>query len=253
MLKRIYGHESLANRVVNKILSKNVNNSLIELSAPSIDKKKHFKDTTIHGTYRQIPEEHKDKIIFSVVRDPFDRYISAYLYGFWRKKYASLYPDQILTEFPHYPQLSFPEYFKMVHLFGKENKLNGISPKVNLGIYTIQFIQFFFMDPNKSLQEIDDNYISEKRYLGDMPNIVFLHNENLNEELYNFLFENGYPKNDIDFILRAKKVNVSKRDRNQKYITDFFNPKLLDEVSQIDKLIFSIFPEYKKPFLNYDE
>lgn len=38
-----------------------------------------------------------------------------------------------------------------------------------------------------------------------MPDIFFIHQENLNFELYNFLLNIDYPNNDISFIKNEKK------------------------------------------------
>ena len=76
----------------------------------------------------------------------------------------------------------------MLHKFGCKDRLDGITPKIDLGYQTIQFIQFYFPDPEYVLKMIDEDYIQQKRYLNDMAEITFLHQENLNSELYDFLF-----------------------------------------------------------------
>ena len=117
--------------------------------------------------------------------------------------------DQVMQAFPNFPDLGFEEYYKMIHIFSRENRLDDISPKVDLGLHTIQFIQFHFKNPRQTLQEIDDAFIDQGRYVNNVNPIVFLHQENLSHELFEFLLSCGYPRSDIGVLLKAERVNVT--------------------------------------------
>ncbi len=241
-LKKVHHCDTLPNKILRKLnLAKS---SMVELSLPSLDRQlpKGLRDQ--HGTYRQIPEGHRHKRLVSVIRNPFDRYASAYLYGWWKTNLHTS-EERLREAFPHFPDLSLREYYEMINLFGRENRLKGISPRIDLGFYAIQFIQFFFREPERTLGLIDAEYIEQKRYLDDMAEVVFLHQENLNRELYDFLRNLGYPEADIAFIRDAERVNVTPRAENQYQWEDLCPRDLISDILNKDRLLFEIFPEYQ--------
>lgn len=222
--------------------------SLQEFILPVIINENHPYQLSPHGTYQQIPEKHKNKIIVSITRNPFDRYVSQYLFGWWKEEYLHAYPLYIYKKYPRFPDISFQDYYNMVHCVGRKSRLKDASPGIDLGMHTIQFIQFFFKDPYKTLCEIDAEYTQQKRYQADIPEIFFLHQEHLNQELHDFLIACDYPQEKINFILNAKKVNISRRSKHQQNLADFYTPDLIEQIRYRDKLLFKLFPEYDKAF-----
>ena len=103
-----------------------------------------------HGDYKQIPEEHKHKKIVTIVRNPLQRYISEYLYGWWRE-HPEGFGKEIEERFHNFPELSFDEYYNMISLSARNES------KKNIGYETIRFIKFYFKNPGKVLLEFDDN------------------------------------------------------------------------------------------------
>ncbi len=241
-LKKVHHYDTLPNKILRKLSL--AGSSMIELSHPSLDRQFPEDLRDQHGTYRQIPEEHRHKTVVSVIRNPVDRYVSAYLFGWWKINLHTT-EKRLRQAFPHFPELSFREYYEMINLFGRENRLRGMSPRIDLGFYTIQFIQFFFREPERTLGLIDDDYIKQKRYLDDMAEVVFLHQENLNSELYDFLRSLGYPERDIGFIRNAERVNVTPRAKDQRRWEDLCSENLKADILNKDRLIFDIFPEYR--------
>ncbi|MEJ2707865.1 MAG: sulfotransferase family 2 domain-containing protein [Anaerolineales bacterium] len=222
-----------------------------ELMMPALDVKSLYGELNQHGTYQQIPAEHKHKVIVSVTRNPFDRYVSAYLYGWWADHPPGPI-EKVKAAFPDYPDLSFEEYYEMYHIFGREDRLMGIEPGIDLGVHTIHFIRFFFREPDRVLSTITDSYIEQKLYRRDMPAIHFLHQENLNEELHDFLLDMGYAADDIEFIKHAQRVN---RSPTGKLVSDrqhLFTPHVVNKILTRDRLIISIFPEYENAYFEND-
>lgn len=216
---------------------------LFELMFPILDTQNNIGFKTQHGTYQQIPHEFRNKKIITITRNPFDRYVSAYLFRWWvDHPYASV--ARIKDKWPHYPDLSFEEYYQMIHVFGRADRLKQIVPRMDLGISTIQFIQFYFYDPRSVLALMDEEYILKKKYLNDMPEICFLHQENLNAELTNFLLSMGFSNKQVQFIKDEKKINVTSRSQEQKNYSKFYNQNLIKKIQERDKLLFDIFPEY---------
>jgi hypothetical protein len=197
-------------------------------------------ESSQHGNYRQIPEEHRHKKIVSIVRDPLQRYISEYLYGWWRR-HPEGFRSEIEEKFPNFPELTFQEYYEMVSLSARAE--SGLD----IGYETIRFIDFYFMDPKEVLVKLDDECSDNKKYADDLPDIVFLHQENLNNELLDFLSSLGYPQKDIAFIKKAQRINVTHREYNQFAAHDFFSQEMTVDVQRKDRLLFALFPEYAEP------
>lgn len=242
-LKRIHKYDTLPSRFL-RMLSMETSPSMNELLLPIIDKASVRGMRGQHGTYRQIPGEHRHKTVVSVIRNPFDRYVSDFLFGWW-KRYPPANTEQLTEAFPHFPDLSFAEYCRMNNLFGRQDRLGDISPRIELGLSTIQFVQSYFREPENVLGTIDDDYIKQRRYRADMGQVVFLHQENLREELYQFLLSVGYPEEKSRFILEAKKVNVTPRTGDQLQIEGFYTQELVEDILKKDRLLFELFPEYR--------
>jgi len=218
--------------------------SVKEVLLPKIDEKVHHNIKDQHGTLRQIPAYHKDKPILSITRNPIARYESLYKFRWWEK-----YPPADITvireKYPHFPDLSFSEYYEMIHDFGKQNRLSGIRPNIDLGIHTIQFIQFYFEDPESVLRRIDEEYIDNEQYLEDMGAIRFIHQESLRSELKAFLRENGFRENDLAFIESMERINVTDETQvssNRKELS--IDDGVRNRIIKRDGLLFKLFPEY---------
>jgi len=242
-IKRLYSkRESKINRFLSVIGIRKP--ELLELLMPKIDNGKLLGFKDVHGTLRQIPVEHRNKKVISVTRNPFSRYVSSFYYRSW-EKFPPTDIQTIRTYYPNYPNLSFAEFYEMMHIFGRENFLRGIVPKIELGISTIQFIQFFFNDPESVLKKIDDDYIDSREFEKDMGNIHFIHQENLREELIEFLAHIGIPRDELDFITSLKKVNVTLKKTNTSHHSEIITPMIEQKILEREKLIFTIFPMYK--------
>ena len=246
VLRRVHDYDAWGNRLLRRLPF--ASPSMLELRLPKIDGRLRSGRRDQHGTYRQIPRAHTHKTVFSVVRNPFERYVSLYLYGWWRTNLLPTTEERIRDAFPHFPDLDFREYYEMINLFFRENRLNGISPKIDLGLNTIQFIQFFFREPERTLKLIDEDYIETRRYLDDMADVVFLHQEDLNNELCDFLLHMGYAEADVGFIRNAERVNVTPRAGGQYRWEQLCPEDLQEDILNKDRLIFDIFPEYRCTF-----
>lgn len=187
-----------------------------ELILPNILLKKGIADTLDqHGHYSQIPEKDKNKLIVSVVRNPYDRLLSLYEFRFWKKNPA-LDIKIIKNHLPNFPDLDLDEFVEYLKLVAKhsifENKNN-----VKIGPMSLQLIQFFFRDPKNVLNKIDRDYLtSNKLFINDIAPIHFLKQENLNKDLGDFLLENKFSKEEVDFVLNFEKVNVTKKLYNDR-------------------------------------
>lgn len=193
-----------------------------------------------HGIYIQIPNEHKNKRIVSIRRNLFERYISLYEYKDWQITWKEI--PRIVNNFSNFPNLSFEEYMKINledNPFGYNKYVNK---KLNIGLSSAQFILFYFKEPFKTLQKINEHYINSNQYINDIADVHFLDQKKLNWELYNFLLKMGYRKSKIEFILTSEKVNIS--TPSNKSINDYYSQDLINLVKKKDYLLFKIFNNF---------
>ncbi len=197
-----------------------------------------------------IPKEHHSKKILATVRNPFDWYVSQYEFGWWKrrnmKKYFKKLPD-FNRDYPDFPEIDFGEFVKLSNQ-AFETHLD--CPKEvwsQFGMRTRAFADFYFKEPGKALTKmLDDNYITSGAYKSDLyENLHFIHTKNLNRNLYDFLLQTGYKKEDINFILEMKKVlPLGKgRTKEQKW-EKYYTPELKDEIRQKERVLFQLFPEF---------
>lgn len=197
--------------------------------------KRNFMDQ--HGIYIQIPKEERHKKIVSIIRDVYDRYISMYEFKDWIRT-PWIDENELKQQYPDYPELSFRDFLLMLFEHNPIQDLPEVNKKLSIGPATSQFILFFFKDPFKILNEIDEEYINSDRFKNDIADISFLNQNNLNQELYEFLTANGYNKNEVQFILNEQKMNTSRPEGKNK--DDYFSEELYDMVHKKDKLLFKI-------------
>jgi hypothetical protein len=195
------------------------------------------RDRSEHGVYMQIPSEHRGKTLMTVVRDPMKRIISLYEFRSWAKYPI---PDRttVTNWFPHFPELDFNEYFDML----MHRSLPYVQPEglsVAIGPLTTQFIRFYARDPMKTILSLRDGTDLRKEYDLHFPKIQFLHTEDLNRELHQFLVTCGYPSNKIDFILDKQKMNTTVRTR-----PEYFSSAHISDLVNLERFFYQLFPEY---------
>lgn len=208
---------------------------------------------TKHATCREIPPGFRRKLILSTVRNPYERYLSGYSFGWW-KQYPQdfmLNVEAIVQEYPHYPEISFAEYVYIVNTYHyfRTLKTPHLDPQRPVGQRTYEMIRFFFKEPPEGIfPKLSDEYIINKQYQDDLYPVHFLRTNNLNQGLYDFLIKVGYDQKDINFILEADQIlpNLPPGGirRSPKRWQDYYTPDLKDFVRQRDRMFFTMFPEF---------
>ena len=192
---------------------------------------------TQHQGCDEIPEKHRSKPVVSVMRNPFDRYVSLYKFGWWKRN-PLLGKDELMNAFPNFPDLSFSQYLDLVlnHRLEITKKKNNIS--LDIGVYSLHYIKLFCKDYLNVLSSAGD--IDE---LGDgqFYEATFLYQENLREDLFNYLKELGWPEGKLEIIFEHKKVNTSRADSSYK---QYYSQEDIDLIKQKEALIFRLFPHY---------
>jgi hypothetical protein len=204
-----------------------------------------------HGTYSQIPGEYRDKPVVSIIRNPYERLLSIYEFKFWQQN-PQLGKDIVNKHFPNFPDLSIDEYIDYLKLVNKKVNLKGKDNLV-IGAFTVQFIQFFFKNPENVLLNINEEYLkSDTLFKNDLADIKFLRQENLKEDLICILKDFGFTEDEITFIREHKKVNITKKTVNHR--NELYTNKLIKYFEEEEFFLIKILNElgfnYEKPSIN---
>lgn len=231
-------------KIMNKLNLKTP--SLLELDLPNYQSPNPLTRNTKgqHGAYCQIPKAYLPKEIVTVMRNPYEIFLSTYQLGWWKKDFP-LEKKTILENFPNFPILTMNEYVKLIQL-SVEDKTG-----INIGAHTVQFIRIFFKNPDEVLSNISENYLqSDDLCIKDIaPDITILQQENLNEELAFFLAKHGYTKKETDFVRNHKRVNTSTYSVPDK--NSLWTEEAINYVEESERFLFRILKNrgfvYKKP------
>ncbi|MBO9882042.1 hypothetical protein [Xanthomonas sp. D-109] len=209
-----------------------------------------------HGTCDEIPDADRGKPILSVMRSPFDRYVSQYHYGWWKthpQEYCD--PARIQQEFPAYPQVGFGEFVAIANRFFV-NVHRGMAsgydtPKLPaeraIGWHTEQFIRFFCRDPKRVFAGIVDQDLDRGHLQAHEYPVEFLRTETLNDDLADYLERLGA---DAALSRRVRQHDRIMPDqaheaRARPHARDYFDDRLRDFVARKEAFLFNRFPEYR--------
>jgi hypothetical protein len=199
-----------------------------ELILPNIKVKHADREPDQHGCYSQIPHIYRNRQVISIVRNPYSRFLSGYEFRWWVQ--FPPVPQNLLAErFPSFPDLDIDDYVRLQEYGAVYRVSNGRNIKGTIGNQTIQFIQMFFKNPDDVLDNISDEYIDSDQIFEDVADIKFLRQENLNEELADFLQQTGYSQEEVEYARLRNKVNETPKrslHRNQlwtKKALDYIN------------------------------
>ena len=220
-----------------------------------------FRSIDIHGTCNAIPEADREKPVLSVIRSPYDRHVSRYEAGHWRKRLSDLewenraHPDHrrwyapdygaARRRYPHSPDLSFAEYIEvctgMLAPLGRAENGSGIA----VGQLTRQVVRYYFRNPTEVLSRIDDDYVASGAYRADMYPVHFMHTDRLNDDLHAYLLGIGYPPSAVAFVRSVPKIFPLEGGRTEEQAWPrYYTPELKRLVRERERLLFAMFPEF---------
>lgn len=196
-----------------------------------------------HGGCNEIPASYRGRPILASVRNPYDLYVSQFEFGWWkRREFLSWYrrvPD-FEQRFPRFPNLSFPEYMELT-----DAAFRTFPNPRGLGLYTEQFVKFYFREPEAAYARIDDAYISSEAYRRDLHDLRFVRTDRLNLDLYEFLIGMGIEPRDAEFIRGLGRILPQGKGRAAGGRWEaYYTPELKRSVRERDRLVFTIFPHF---------
>lgn len=200
-----------------------------------------------HGNINLIPDEHRHKVIVSIIRDPVARYVSQYNFRWW-VAHPPADVDTIKKSFSRFPDLDFEDFYEMSHRFSLPKFLCGMpetessDDKNIIGLQTAQFLRFFARDSESIMAAVHDGTLDTETLASVLQNITFLHQENLRDELKTFLINKaGFTVRHVDFISDSQRVNES----IVKSSPDAIVPEHVKRrIHQREALLYQLFPEY---------
>ena len=195
-----------------------------------------------HGTYAQIPAEHRHLPVVSVMRNPFDLYVSHYELGFWRKHPPAGRQTPGGRD-PGGPDLSFGQYVELMHGPGLEDVLVGKNPRADVGHLTVHFLKFFSREPARAVDALTDEYIDGRHFREDLAGVRFLHQEDLASELRRFLARVGHSPQETAFIEALPPENAARRRQGRPWPA-YYSDELRTLVRRRERMLFTLFPEY---------
>jgi hypothetical protein len=214
-----------------------------------------------HATCEEIPSSEHGKPILSVVRSPWDRYVSQYHYGWW-KTHPEAYCDTtpILREHPTYPQVGFDAFVRIANAHFVNAHRGVATGFVNTrlpaehapGWHTEQFIRFFCRSPREAFAAIG----AAERETGRLPDheypVRFLQTERLNRDL-SLALRDCLGDAPQALALRARieehapvLPDQAYEQRHDRATSHYYDPALIDFVRQREAFLFGRFPHYQE-------
>lgn len=196
-----------------------------------------------HGTCRDIPRRHAAKQVVATIRSPYDRYVSQYEYGWWRRYPTSLGEPSVIRRLcPSFPNIGFEDFVRLSDALCTLQPARDARP---IGPHARRFVEFFASDPPAFLDRLTVSSSTSEVWSRYCVPDRFLRTERLNEDLHDWLVDRGYPPEKTAFIPRAGSVYPEGGGRIEgRHWTHYYSPQLKDFVRSREWLLFDLFPEY---------
>lgn len=231
VLKEIHAERARRRSMVRRAMSRS-DDSLVELLLPNI-KVAHNQERDQHGTWSQIPEEYRDREVASVVRNPYDRFLSMYQFRWW-EKHPPVPADVLMQELPHFPDLSLDDFVTLNELAVRHGRMSD-GGEVRLGNQSAQFIQMFFRNPSAVLERATRPDVEPAELAAELAPITFLRQENLNHDFASFLARHGYTDAEVDYARTRPPVNVTRAGGSDR--RSMWTPTALDYVGSDERFL----------------
>ncbi|WP_179004926.1 hypothetical protein [Winogradskyella forsetii] len=192
-----------------------------------------------HAGVSFIPTKYRMLPVISVKRDPVKKFISAYYYRWW-ERFPTLSITELELLFPHYPDITIEEYFKLAYDI-EMKKFFESDFREDIGVLSWQFIRMYSTDPLYVYNNITQQNYSEfvKTYF---VNVQFFEMNTLNSDFEAYIKTTSFSEYS-DFFETSERIyppgsNIKKRSEK-------ISNELSETLMSREWLLYNFFPEYK--------
>lgn len=204
-----------------------------------------------HSGVHAIPRYARHLPKLATIRNPYDRWVSHYEFNIYAH-YPEAVPnhEKILEEYPHFPNITFPEFILIANkFFNKVQNQTGKPEEEKIGFYSAQFIGLFCPRPKEVLSLPKAKITADLLRSKMDPDITFLMTHNLNKELHCYLARFNHDQADLEEILQSPKIlpekdKVSARPRDKSWRA-YYTEEAISTINEKESLIFDLFPQFK--------
>lgn len=190
-----------------------------------------------HGGYCQIPRRYLNRDVLAIIRNPFDRYISIYNFGWW-KKVPQDYLPLVGRYYPEFPDLDFSNFMKFYRWY-VNLRVSGIDSIANpdavevIGANTIVLIDKLCVSPcdlfNKLFASHKYNIKLEEHI---PPSLVLFDQATLNDSLARYFETIGYSATKVKLVREHGRILPT----NSENVNCVANKEVLYSYSEIDAI-----------------
>jgi hypothetical protein len=184
-----------------------------------------------HGTYSQIPETHRGLPVVSAVRNPFTLLVSVYELRLWAS--APLPRGVTRADYPMFPNLTFDEFLQLQQLKVSQRWALPINSR-GVGPLSAHFLQMFARRPTAAIDDVR-RAAPERRIEAHIPEIVFLRQERLREELCGLL-RSVRSKVRVAEVEALAATHVTKRSQAWRHSS--FNVETVTQILEREAFLF---------------
>lgn len=218
---------------------------MVEVMLPNLRNRFAREQKNQHGLYCQLPRRYRSFPVVAVARHPFDQYVSAYYYGWWKDVNPQA-REVIVAKFPTFPDLSFEDYLKYLHFQTTDMTCLAMDFRDDVGSLTYMFISFFAKDPGEFSRLLSDNFVESGKYKEHLCELTLLDQGNLNRDLYAYLQQFDFSDTELAFILESKRLQPkggTTRQPEEGWETSF-NEELARQYAYRERYLFSIYRDF---------
>jgi hypothetical protein len=203
-----------------------------------------------HAARWRVPLAHRRKPLLGIIRNPYDWYVSQYEFGWWRQPQYLPWFRRVpgfTSRYPTFPKIRFDEYVRLINsAFGVQQRCAGEEDGA-IGLYTEEFARFYFRFPWLAVRRVSAEFVAAGRHARELRGVGLLRTERLNEDLFGFLCDVGYPPDDLAFVRELGRVLPDGKGRSacQSWQT-YYTPELKDWVRRKERVMFALCPEYDR-------
>jgi hypothetical protein len=196
-----------------------------------------------HGYCFQIPSAYSHLPVFGCIRNPYDRYVSQYTFGWWLT-HPNDFPG--LMEHPRYPNLGFEDFVYLANeKWNDVGRLGLTDGNSSLGWHSTAFITYYCNEPANILMRAKIGSISSDEIRDSLRTQVLLETHKLNTDLYDYLIAQGFSESELSFVLTTGKIMPREggRTANQHW-ERYYTPNLKSYVRERERVLFDLFPQF---------